>query len=52
MDEQTLKQENEKYKQEIQLLIEKIKELEKENTKYKKNYNGGILPEGFSGYNQ
>ena len=51
MDIETLKQENNTYKQEIQELIEKIKKLEEENKKYKKNFSFG-LPSGFSGYNQ
>ena len=51
MDLETLKKDNESYKQEIKLLIEKVKKLETENEKYKQNFSGG-LPEGFSGYNQ
>ena len=51
MDLETLKKENESYKQEIKTLIEKVKKLETENESYKKNFGGG-LPEGFSGYNQ
>lgn len=51
MDLETIKQENESYKQEIKKLIENVKKLEAENKKYKKNFGGGV-PEGFSGYNQ
>lgn len=51
MDLETLKQENDTYKKEIQQLIQKIKHLEEENKKYKKNFSFG-LPQGFSGHNQ
>lgn len=49
MDVETLQQENKQFKEEIQKLIEKIRELEKENAQYKTNYGGGDLPIGFSG---
>lgn len=51
MDFETIKKENESYKQEIKELIEKVKKLEEENKRYRRNYSGG-LPQGFSGYNQ
>lgn len=51
MDFETLTKENKTYKQEIKELIEKVKKLEQENIKYKRNYGGG-LPQGFSDYNQ
>lgn len=51
MDVETLQKENDHYKKEIEKLLETIKELEKENIRYKTNYGGGELPIGFSGSN-
>lgn len=51
MDAESLKRENDTYKEEIKNLLEKIKRLEMENKKYKQNYGGCLLPVGFSGYN-
>jgi len=51
MDPDTVKKENEAYKKEIKELIEKVKSIEMENQRYKKNFSNGKLPIGFSGYN-
>lgn len=51
-NQEKMLRENKSMKEEIKQLLHQIKKLQEETSKYKNNFGGGILPEGFAGYNQ